>query len=241
MRDVFYQFLTGALDLVLWGGELAGEENLPQRGPAVFVANHLDAQGPIAAVCSIPIRLYPWIAGEMLDRERAAAYLDMDFVERQLHLKPPLGLGLARTLSRITVPLLRSLGCVPVHKGDYEGMQETLELSMDVLRQGHFLLGFPEDNLLPSDPLTKMRPFQRSFARLGESYYEETGQRLAFYPVAIHAAGTVRVGRPVAFNPFNRPGFERHRLKDLLENTVRAMYLELDGQDLQGALTPQHK
>jgi hypothetical protein len=88
-----------------------------------------------------------------------------------------------------------------------------------------------------------MQPFQRSFARLGEMYYEETGQRLEFYPVAVHAAGYVMVGKSVAFNPFNPVGLERHRLKDLMEDTVRAMYLQVENKSGRevAALTPQHK
>ena len=43
MKDGLYQFIVGVVDLFLWGGKLIGEENLPKRGPAVFIANHLDA------------------------------------------------------------------------------------------------------------------------------------------------------------------------------------------------------
>jgi len=243
MQDGLYQFIVGVLDLFLWGGELVGEENLPRRGPAVFIANHLEATGPIAAACSIPLRLYPWSVADMVDKEKAAAWLKWDFVERTLHLKPPASVWVAKVLSRITVPMLRSLGCIPVYKGDYERMVETLRLSMDVLRQGKFLLVFPEDNMMPKDAETQMQPFQRSFARLGEMYYEETGQRLEFYPVAVHPEGYVVVGKAVAFDPLNPVGLERHRLKDLMEDTVRAMYLQVEnkaGREVS-ALTPQHK
>ncbi|OIO84266.1 MAG: hypothetical protein AUK02_07275 [Anaerolineae bacterium CG2_30_58_95] len=71
MKYILYQFLTGALDLFLWSGELIGEENLPKEGPAVFIANHLGPTGPIAVVCSIPLQLHPWgepipaLGGEM--------------------------------------------------------------------------------------------------------------------------------------------------------------------------------
>jgi hypothetical protein len=177
----------------------------------------------------------------MMDRELAPIWLQKDFTERQLHLRPPLSRWIARGLCRISVPLFDALGCIPVYRGDYERMQETLELSMEVLCRGHFLLVFPEDLVLPTDPLTKMKPFQRSFARLGEMYYETTGERLAFYPVAIHSSGVVQLGKMVAFNPVNRIGLERHRLKNLMEDSVRRMYLQLDGQDIRGALTLQHK
>lgn len=177
----------------------------------------------------------------MVDKEKAAAWLKWDFVERTLHLKPPVSAWVAKALSRITVPMLRSLGCIPVYKGEYERMVETLRLSMDVLRQGKFLLVFPEDNMMPKDAETKMQPFQRSFARLGEMYYEETGQRLEFYPVAVHSSGYVVVGKAVAFNPLNPVGLERHRLKDLMEDTVRAMYLQVENGKVTGTLTPVRK
>jgi hypothetical protein len=243
MKDGLYQFIVGVLDLLLWGGDLVGEENLPRRGPAVFIANHHEATGPIAITCSIPLRLYTWAVADMVDEEKAAAWLKWDFVERTLRLKPPASAWVAERLSRITVPMLRSLGCIPVYKGDYDRMVETLQLSMDLLRQDKFLLVFPEDNLLPADPVTGMRPFQRSFARLGEMYYEETKERLDFYPVAAHSSGVVMVGKAIAFNPLNTLGLERHRLKDLMEDTIRTMYLQIEHKpgSETAVLTPQHK
>jgi hypothetical protein len=243
VKDELYQFIVGVLDLFLWSGELVGEENLPRRGPAVFIANHHEAIGPIAVACSIPLRLYTWSVADMVDKEKAAAWLKWDFVERTLHLKPPASAWVAKGLSKLTVPFLRSLGCIPVYKGDYDRMVETLQLSMDVLRQGKFLLVFPEDNMLPADPITGMRLFQRSFARLGEMYYQETSERLGFYPVTVHPAGYVTIGKAVTFNPLNNVGIERHRLKDLMEDTIRTMYLQVEHKHASevAALTLQHK
>ena len=243
MRDELYHFIVGLLDLFLWGGELVGDDNLPRRGPAVFIANHLDAIGPIAVACSIPLRMYAWSIADMVDEEKAAAWLKWDFVERTLHLKPPASAWVAQKLSKISVPFLRALGCIPVYRGNYDRMVDTLRLSMDVLRQGRFLLVFPEDNLLPEAQMTRMKPFRHSFARLGETYYEETGKRLDFYPVAVHSAGYVIVGKAVTFNPINRVSLERHRLKDLMESSIRTMYLQVEHKTDSEvvALTPQHK
>ena len=242
MKNTWYRMIVGALDLFAWSGELTGEENLPRQGPAVFIANHLESIGPIAAACSIPLRRYPWIIADMLDRDLAPAYLKWDFVERNFHFRPAVSQWISTLISKASVPLLRSIGCVPVYKGDYERMYETLRLSLDVLRAGRFLAVFPEDNMLPMDPATKMQPFQHTFVRLGEMYYEETGKCLEFYPLAIHGSGTVKVGKAVVHNPLNAVGLERHRLKDLLEGTIQAMYLQLDGgKDFVGELTPQHK
>jgi hypothetical protein len=241
MKDEMYQFIVGVLDLFLWGGELVGEENLPRRGPAVFIANHLDATGPFAAACSIPLRLHPWVIADMMDKDLAPIWLQADFVERQLHFKPPVSRWVSRALCSISVPLFYSLGCIPVYACDYERMHETMEMSMGVLREGKFLLVFPEDYRLPRDPVTKMQPFQHSFARLGEMYYAETGERLKFYPVAVHATGHLVVGKPVTFNPLNAVGPERRRLKELMEDTIIAMYMQMEGGNPSGALTVERK
>ncbi|MBE3067439.1 MAG: 1-acyl-sn-glycerol-3-phosphate acyltransferase [Chloroflexi bacterium] len=236
MKDGLYQFLVGVLDLFLWCGELIGEENLPRRGPAVFIANHLDATGPIATACSIPMRVHPWVIADMMDKGLAPLWLQADFVERQLHFKPPVSRWVARALCRISVPLFYSLGCIPVYRGDYERMHATLEISMGVLREGKSVLVFPEDNCLPTDPVTKMQPFQHSFARLGEMYYTETGERMGFYPVVVHSTGQLVVGKPVVFNPLNSVGLERRRLKELMEDTIPAVYMQLEGGNATGAL-----
>jgi 1-acyl-sn-glycerol-3-phosphate acyltransferase len=241
MADFLYQFLAGVLDLTVWGGKLVGEENLPSQGPAVFVANHLDALGPIAGPCAIPLRLYSWIQAEMLDKEMAVDWLEWDLIRRVLHIKPPLSLWISKVMCSFSVPILHALGCIPVYRGDYARLQTTLRMSIDLLREGKFLMIFPEDNRYMADPVTKMMPFQHTFARLGEMYFQETGKRLQFYPVTIHGSGVLQVHKPVAFNPLNQPGVERHRIKDLMETTITATYLQLENQEVNGALTPERK
>jgi 1-acyl-sn-glycerol-3-phosphate acyltransferase len=231
MNSFLYNALTSTVDLFLWGGDLLGMENLPTEGPAVFIANHADAAGPIAIACSLPVRIHPWAISYMMDKRLAPAWLQADFAERQLHLEPPFSRWLAQALCSFVVPLFHSLGCIPVAAGDYQRMEETLRLSMDVLRKGEYLLVFPEDYRLAYDPVTRMQPFQHSFVRLAEEYYKETRRRLTFIPMAAHPAGYLMVGEPVLHDPLNPPGAERRRLKNLLEQTITRMYLELDAKD----------
>lgn len=242
MGDFAYKVFVMALDWLYWDGELMGEEHLPETGPAVLIANHLGPLGPIGAVCSIPRRLYSWIVADMVDPRLAPDYLRWDFVEKSLHLKMPLSLKVATALSKITVPLLRSIGCVPVYKGDYDYLQTTLKLSLDLLLRGEFLMIFPEDNTGPVDERTHMQPFLKSFARLGEMYYHETRRPLRFYPVAVHPSHAVQIGPPVTHNPLAPHPAERLRIKNAMETAVREMYLALDREfELRSGLVPQSK
>ena len=241
ISDWVYFGAVHTLDAFLWGGELLGEENLPDQGPAVFVANHLGPLGPIGCVCSIPLRMYFWSIGDMMDKELAPDYLRVDFVEPRLRLKMPFSLKFSRALSRLTVPLLRSLGCIPVYRGDYMRMNETLKASLEWLLEEKFLLVFPENAEMGEDTMTHIRPFQKTVFRLGEMYYEQRHKRLEFYPVAIHESRKVMVGKPYLYNPLNVVAQERLRLKDLAEASVRRMYAEMEKGDLTGLLAPERQ
>jgi len=228
MSALGYYLLAKTLDALYWGGELVGAEHLPERGPAVFAANHLGPRGPIGAACTIPRRMNPWVIADMVDPDLAAEYLRWDFVEPRLRLKPPHSLKFARALSRITVGMLRGLGGVPVYKGNPTALQDTLQASLQVLLRNEYLLICPEEPDLPADPLTGMNPFMKSFARLGEMLHEANGGLLPFYPVAVHGSHRVQVGPAVVFDPRNPLPYERMRIKDAVEKRVKNMYLQLD-------------
>ncbi|GIK09679.1 MAG: hypothetical protein JETCAE02_03590 [Anaerolineaceae bacterium] len=226
MNDRLYRFVRWCFQELIWGGDLLGADYLPERGPAVFVSNHLGALGPIAVGAAIPLPLHAWIQADMLDPLLAADYLRRDFVEPQLRVPPPFSCFVADAISKIHVPLLRAVGGIPVCHTP-EGSLETLRLSVDLLAEGNVILIFPEDPALPMDPRYRMTPFQKGFARLGELYFERVGKSLSFYPLAVHAESfTVRVGGPVRYNPFVKPAVERARIKNLLEQAIHEMYLQ---------------
>ena len=230
MNDATYFLIVRTIARLLWRGSLHGAENLPEAGPAVFVANHLGPQGPIAAVCSLPLRFYPWIVAEMVDKRLAPDYLRIDFVEPSLRLKPPLSGAVAWALALITVPMLTALGCLPVNREDHADSHEALQASLALLRAGKIVLIYPEDPRREADPQTKMKPFMKGFTRLGELFFAETEDRLRFYPVAVHESKKVMLDEPIFFDPHNPRGLERQRLKDRLEGAIREMYLGMGGE-----------
>jgi len=226
VNNTVYHLIANLFDALLWGGELEGEQYLPAQGPAVFVANHLGALGPIAVVASLPVRVYPWVIEDMLDKEKAGAYLVHDFVEPQLHVTAPVSHWLAQAISKVSLGLLRSAGCVAVHRG--EQVFETYRQSIELLIAGKYVLIFPEDPRREFNRQIGMMPFQKGFTRLGELYYQRSGGALPFIPIAVHLDSyRVKVGKAVSFNPKLNPVNERLRIKHVLETSIREMYLQM--------------
>jgi len=228
-----YHGLAGLLDVMVWGGELIGAENLPETSPVVFISNHALALGPIAVVASLPMRLYPWVISDMLEWDKAAAYLNKDFVEPQLHIPPPLSMLVARIIAQASVRLLRKFDCIPALHG--EQVLETYRISVEYLMQEKNLLIFPEDPTQPFDAQCNMRPFLKGFARLGEIYFGRTQKVLRFYPLAVHPGlRQVKLGKPITFNPINNLVNERTRIKSVLESIIRNMCIEMPLQNYTG-------
>jgi hypothetical protein len=226
--DTLYRILKAALDVTVWGGQLVGDAG-PQGGqPAVFVANHAGAIGPIGIAASMPVRLHPWVVGDMLDDAKAGAYLLKDFVKPTLHMPDGVAGPFAAMLSRVTVRMLRRLGCVAVWND--RSLMETYRLSEDLLEAGRSLLIFPEDSDLPVNPATNLHPFQTGFAHLGAVHHERTGRSLSFRPIAVNTGRrTVMLGEPVHYNINAEHAGERRRIASVLESMIIGMLAEDNG------------
>jgi hypothetical protein len=221
--DRAYHLIVSILEAFMWDGALVGGEKL-QQGPGVIVANHMGSIGPVGICSSLPMRLYPWVLGSTVDPVLAPENVRTDFVEKVLHLEPPESEPVARAICKISIPLLLGLGCIPV-PDDREGQEVTFQRSLDLLKQGKFLLIVPENPKgEPIDPITGIRPFKHGFLRIGELFYRETGERLPFYPVAIHEEGLVIVGDPDTYTPLNEARVERFRMVNLLEQAIKGMH-----------------
>jgi hypothetical protein len=225
LSDMAYHLIVSLLEAFMWDGELAGAENL-QDGPGVIVTNHMGAIGPVGICCSLPMRVYPWVLGETVDPIAGPERVRTEFVEKTLRIPPPLSGKIAKSLCKLSTPLLLGVGCIPVPTS-HEEQATTFQRSLAILKQEKFLLVAPEDPDGIPDRATGITPFKHGFLRLGELYASETGKRLPFYPVTIHQAGWVIVGRPFVYNPQNEPHEERLRMINLLESTIKATHMEI--------------
>lgn len=181
MGDLLYR-------LIRWIGRparyrISGLESYT-GGPALFVANHLGSAGPLRMFFSIPVRFYPWVVRDMLERRTAHGYLYADFVEPEMKLRGWVGRALAWVIAQIAVPLLNSTGCIPVDKGEMWSTA-AFRCSAQVLAADGVLLILPEDPDKPAEEETGMRPFQHGFVGVCRRYYEETGKRLPIFTAGV--------------------------------------------------------
>ena len=235
MNYATYHFITSVMRLLIWGGwkknaRLQGAENLPKRGPGIFIGNHANTLGPIGCVSMLPLRLYPWVRPEMLDLRTNPDYMRADFVEKDLHLKPPISKLFALGLSRLVVPLLNHAGSIPAFQNDHlMELRITVDKSLEHLLKGEFLLVFPEVPTWKLDPRTKMREFSYGVLWLAEVYSHHTGKRLPLYPVCVHPTHRIRLGQPTLLGEEEiATQAQKQACITTLENCIREMYLNME-------------
>jgi 1-acyl-sn-glycerol-3-phosphate acyltransferase len=221
MGDYFFKFLQRIFSLV-WLCELLDKENIPERGPAVFVSNHLGSYAPIVTLATFPMRLYPWVEHQTTDWKLCPDYLRKDFVEKELHLKPPLSTLVAWLISKACVILMKVIQAIPVYDKSMK-LAATWKCSMKHLKREESLIIFPENDAVPlNDVINK---FDQGFVGLASVYYEKTGRMLDFVPVAVQKTEKViKIGQPVSFNPKENFSTEQNRIATALQNRITEMY-----------------
>lgn len=238
MKDSTYFFWNKFLYYLLWRGKTYGLEHIPHDKPAVLVANHLGASGPIGIYFSFPVRVYTWVEGNVFDPELSSDHLRTTFAEDILHLKPPTSIWLGKRLASLVIPLFNAMELIPVYHKDQKRTQKTFDRSLEHLSRNHLVLIFPEVHELPKDPRTNIEGFKHSFVRLGEMFHAQTGRSLDFIPITVHSSHRIVVGQPIPYNPSNPPEVERGRICKLVQDVINETYLKLDEGSLDVLTEP---
>ncbi len=224
MGDHFYKMLQPVFSL-FWPCRVLDKKNIPLQGPAVFVSNHLGSYAPIAVLSAFPVRLYPWVEYQVTDSKLCPEYLRKDFVEPELHLKPPLSLLAAWLISKACVVVMKALRAIPVYKKSMK-MAATWKRSVALLKQNKLLIVFPESDVIPFNDV--MNDFDDGFVGLASLYYEKTRRLLEFIPVAVHkTARAIKIGRPISYDPEKEFSTERERIKTALQKTILGLHSSL--------------
>lgn len=224
MGDNFFKILQTLFSLFCHC-RLLNKENIPARGPAVFVSNHLGSYAPVAVLTSFPIRLYPWVEFQTMDWKLCPGYLRQDFVEPELRLKPPFSHIISWPISKFCVLLMQIIKAIPVCNKSMK-LVTTWRRSLELLEQNKSLVIFPENDSAPFNEV--MNAFDQGFVGLAPLYYEKTRRILNFIPVAVNkTAKAIKIGLPVSYNPKNNFSSERQRISKTLQDCITEMHTSL--------------
>lgn len=189
--------------------------------PGIFVFNHREVYGPIAAVVFLPYDIRPWIIDSMIDKEKITAHMYEGTFKKIKWLPVCLRKGLPRFLSPIIVWALSSFDPIPVYRGRTRDIIKTFTQSVECLCAGDSILLFPEN---PQQGYTaEVSSFYKGFAHIGKLYEKKTGECVVFYPVYASAKRRViSIGEGVQYDPAGGK-YERDRIVDALEQRMKTL------------------
>ena len=172
-------------------------------GPVIFVANHREIYGPIAAYLYVPFPFRPWIEHRMLERKEIMQYL---WVNTFSKVRPVwlgrVALGLA---GPFLIWALNAIEPIPVFRGAVRDLMQTLNLSVLALQEQDNLLLFPEDASSTDDgryAQIGVSQFFTGFVSVARSYFKKTGKVVTFYPIYLNPEErTITFGDGITYNP----------------------------------------
>ena len=220
----FYKLLRR----LFFNAHLRGVKNLDPNEPVIMVANHAGTFGPVSVITSMPMEMYPWVSHEVTDLKTVAPRIQAEFLEQELHLRPPLSTYLGKVIGRICVALMKDIGAIPVYQKSKE-IKATVMRSLSLLEQGKNILVFAEDSTKKINDV--LCEFCTGFIHIAKLYYERTRKAVQFLPVAVNKKMRgILVGTPIRFNGANPFPLEKQRLKSELESSVMALYRRLEAE-----------
>ncbi len=192
--------------------------------PAVFVCNHSEVYGPMAAVLNLPYYIRPWIIHEMVDRELIWEHTK-GTVDRQTWLPAPVRRLVARIVVPITAWCMRSMEPIPVFRSDIREITRTLMASADALQAEDNILIFPEDPTRTDGYVREgVGEFYSGFVNIAKAYHRQSGRAVTFYSVyADKHRRTLSFSPGITFNPDAPFHEEKQRVTEGLRREMMAL------------------
>ena len=198
-----------------------GVENIDQSKPAVLVANHLGAFGPVVLNVFLPFKILPWVTHEVTESGLCADYLRHDFVEPQLGLRPPWSRLVSVVIGRICVSLMGHIQAIPVYKKSRR-LFVTMDKTVQGLEEGKHILIFPEIG----DPLDKdtFGDFEKGFVGIARILHAKDNAIVNFYPICVDRSNNaIRIGKLMAYDPSRPLRREKERIGGYLKGSILEM------------------
>lgn len=214
-----------------------GEEHIgmDEENPLVYLCNHGNLYGPVAAMVFIPEHVRPWsISRIMVDRAETEEYLYRYNFGPARWLPGFLKMPVTRLVARIAHWGMRALEAIPVFRDKPAQLRKTFRMAVDALICGDPMLIFPENPNAEAQDHGYERQgvgtLFSGFAMLAPAYYNRTGKCCRFMPMFAHQGSrTVAFGEEIVFNPENDPADERERLVREIGNEMNRLCAEMEG------------
>ncbi|MDL2220134.1 hypothetical protein LJC55_00515 [Eubacteriales bacterium OttesenSCG-928-N14] len=208
--------------------KVLGKENVEKENmPVVFVCNHYEIYGPVAAVVRVPYYFRPWVIHSMIDKQIVEESM-RGGVDKVFRILPQF---MRNGLRKIAVPLvlwiLNSLDPIPVYQGNHRGIVRTMQMTVEALEYDDNILIFPENPSKEEEGIYRtdgISEFFTGFAAIASSYYRKTNKILAFIPIFIDKEKqTLSFGDAVHFDPNNPKQEEKQRIADELYQRMKGL------------------
>ena len=214
-------FLRFVLKLFYHRHAMIGTEHIQQDAPAVYVCNHLDTYAPIILMLYFPYPFRPWVHANMTSPDLCRDFLEVDFVQKTLKLKPPVSRWVAALLAPLSLGVMKAVNAIPVYSGKMR-IRDTLSISIETLKQGGNLVIFPESKTKRFSEF--LNDFHVGFVHLARRYFKSTGDYLRFYPVYVNPNNkTISIGHPTVYSAGGDFHRERQRIVAYLRDTINRM------------------
>ncbi len=168
--------------------KLIGKENVAtSKFPSIFVCNHSQIYGPIAAVLNLPFYVKPWINNKMLDTDKISAHIQQGTFDRQKWLPKRLREKGGKIFGPVIAWAMKSTEPIPVYFNNSRDMLDMISKSVEALEADDNILIFPENPLATDGYVTEgVGEFFSGFVNIARDYYKKTGKSVTFYSIYVN-------------------------------------------------------
>lgn len=180
------------------------DTDAPREEAVVYVCRHLNMHGPYTTLKWLPTHVHAMVIHVFFDERKAQKHLtEYTFAARRGKKARKFNVC-AWLISRLTVPLMKSLQAIPVYRGSNRSIC-TLKQGLKYLMKNENLIVYPDVDYM--DDAHQESEIYKGFLLLGDLYYRKTGKGLKFVPLTIDdSSRLIRCGTPVEVKDYRTEG-----------------------------------
>ncbi len=228
-KNRFGILILKALFRIGYRYEVVGAENIDgiPDGQMIFVCNHGEIYGPVAATLYTPAPVRPWGVAEMMDKDIMIEHIYQGTMMRQKWLPEAWKRPLVRLFSPFLLWLYDSLEGIAVYQNNPRKLMQTFRETIDAMQAGDNILLFPEKGEVknPGDKgyvSQGVGKFYAGFATIAQLYYGKTKQCASFVPLyASKTKHVFYVGKPIVYQPEPHANEEKARIVEALLSAMK--------------------